>query len=155
MNQNFIDINCEIEKLKNSRFIRNDEEFKNFEQAIINLSSVNDCRVIKKLCEVFEDDTECEDVMFGLVHLIESFRGENAIKEFIEAVPSMLSHAKEWVNIIHYRILNNDFSRKEYINALKKVDIQTKQVIIKVLEDISKEDSEKFKTHVDEILLNT
>lgn len=150
MNSN--DINNQLEKLKQNRLLRNRSEFEGFEEALANLSEVTDYGIIKGLCEAFDDKTEDEEVMFGLIHLIEDFQGEEGLIETAKAVPFMIPQAKRWSKIIHYRILNDDPSREMYVGALKKVDIATRKVIMDILKEILNEDPKKFQTYVNEIL---
>ncbi len=56
------------------------------------------------------------------------------------------------MEILHYRILNNDQVRSTYGNILSKVDIKTKETIINLLNDIKKEDPNIFGNSVDEVL---
>lgn len=56
------------------------------------------------------------------------------------------------MEILHYRILNNDQVRSIYGNILSKVDIKTKETIINLLNDIKKEDPNIFGNSVDEVL---
>ncbi|MCK4259681.1 MAG: hypothetical protein KAX49_11925 [Halanaerobiales bacterium] len=147
------DIQMEIKRLKQNRLIRNKEEFDNFELGLRNLAEVNDSNVIANLCEVFDDNTEDEEVMFGLVHLIEDFEMEKGILETVKAVPHMMIKAKRWTKILHYRILNDDDSREIYENILAKVEENTKQIILSLLIEIKKEDSDRFGRYIDKILV--
>ncbi len=56
------------------------------------------------------------------------------------------------MEILHYRILNNDHVRSLYGDILSKVDIKTKETIINLLNDIKKEDPNIFGNSVDEVL---
>lgn len=150
MNSN--QIKKEIEKLKNNRLVRSREEFINFEEGIAALADVRDSKIIVELCKCFDDNTEDEEVMFGLVHLIEDFDGKEGLLEFAKAVPEMLPQAKRWVKILHYRILNDVPSRRIYKNVLKDLDYNNNQVITKILYEIADEYEEEFGKYIREIL---
>lgn len=148
------DINTEIQKLKQNRLLRSKSEFEGFEEALANLSEVTDNKIIKRLCEVFDDNTEDEEVMFQLIHLIEDFQGEDALIETAKAIPLMILQAKRWSKIIQYRILNDNPSRMIYINALRQVDTETREVVLNILKEMSNEDPKRFQIYVSEILAN-
>ncbi len=147
-----MDIQAEILKLKKNRFLRNVLEVNNFESAIENIVSLNDVNLIKDLCAGFDDQTEDDEVMFGLIHAIEDFDGEKGLFETAKAIPSMLPHAKGWATVLNYRVLNHEPSRRKYGDVLKKVDVVTKDLIVKILNDIKEEDPARFETSVNEVL---
>jgi hypothetical protein len=74
---------------------------------------LNEIDHISNLCLGFDDETEHDEIMFGLVHAIESydktFGLEKSLTKIAESFPVMLPQAKEWTKIIHKRILNQDF----------------------------------------------
>ncbi len=151
---NIGDIKIELNRLKQNRLLRDKNEFDNFEEAIENLATVTDNWIIKELCEVFDDSTEDEEVMFGLIHLVEDFQGEEGLLETVKAIPNMIPNAKRWAKILNYRILNDDPSRMLYPKILKKLDKNTVKAVVDLLEEIKSEDPQQFKDFIDEILKN-
>ena len=57
-----------INQLINSRKLSSNEEYAQFEDALIKLQGNVKANDICMLCNVFYDNTEDEEVMFGLVH---------------------------------------------------------------------------------------
>lgn len=147
-----MDIKTEIFKLQKNRLLRNSTEVNEFESAIENIISLKDVKLVKDLCSGFDDQTEDHEVMFGLVHAIEDFEGEEGLLEMTNAIPSMLPHAKEWATILNYRILNHEPSRKLYVNVLKKVNKSVKDIVIGILKNIKLEDLARFENSVNEVL---
>jgi hypothetical protein len=147
-----MDIKTEILKLQKSRLLRNPLEINDFESAIENIVSLKDVSLTKDLCSGFDDKTEDHEVMFGLVHAIEDFDGEEGILEMIKAIPSMLPHAKEWAVTLNYRTLNHEPSRKLYIEGLKNVDVSVRNTIVQILKEIKSEDPIRFEALVNEVL---
>lgn len=147
-----MDIKTEIFKLQKNRLLRNATEVNEFESAIENIISLKDVKLVKDLCSGFDDQTEDHEVMFGLVHAIEDFEGEEGLIEMTNAIPSMLPHAKEWATILNYRILNHEPSRKLYVNVLKKVNKSVKDIVIGILKNIKLEDLARFENSVNEVL---
>ncbi len=93
----------DIINLKKNNLLLTDDEYNKFEEALISLSNCNDFHIIKDLCEAFDDKTHDEEVMFGLIHLIEKFEGEDALLEIINSIPNMEHVAKKWSKILVYR----------------------------------------------------
>lgn len=148
------DIKKELDRLKQNRLLRDKNEFDNFEEALENLATVTDNWIIKELCEVFDDSTEDEEVMFGLIHLVEDFQGEEGLLETVKAMPNMIPQAKRWAKILNYRILNDDPSRMLYPKVLIKLDKSTVKAVVDLLEEIKAEDPQQFKDFIDEVLKN-
>jgi hypothetical protein len=147
-----MDVKTEILKLQNSRLLRNTHEVNDFESAIENIISLKDVKLIKDLCSGFDDQTKDHEVMFGLVHAIENFEGEEGLLVMANAIPSILPYAKEWATILNYRILNHEPSRKLYVNVLKKVDKTVKDVIVDILNEVKTEDPARFGNSANEVL---
>ena len=149
-----MDIKDEIRKLQKNRLLRNINEVHAFEEAIENIISVQDVILVKDLCSGFDDQTDNHEVMFGLIHAIEGFEGEEGLFEMAKAIPDMLPHAKEWATTLHYRILNHVPSRKLYVKVLKRVNLKVKNNIVEILKGIKIEDPGRFEGAVNEILSN-
>jgi hypothetical protein len=147
-----IDIEAELQRLKDNRLLRTDEEFGHFEGARDNLIGVTDPAIIPRLCEAFDDATEDHEVMFGLVHFVEHFDRKAYLLELAKAVPSMLPRAQEWAKILHYRILNTPDTRGMYNDVISQMDNETQQVIVDLLNQIKDEDLLLFQNHVEEVL---
>jgi hypothetical protein len=147
-----MNIKDEIQKLQQNRLLKNVDEVHDFEEAIENILFLKDVRLVKDLCSGFDDQTNDDEVMFGLVHAIEDFEGEEGLLEMAKAIPDMLPHAKEWVTTIHYRILNHEPSRELYTKVLTKVNLKTKAIIVGILKEIKDEDPERFENSVNQIL---
>lgn len=142
----------EIEKLKKNRLLKTRDEFFAFEEAIENLANVDDPKIIGELCKCFDDNTEDEEVMFGIVHIIEDFQMEEALLEIAKAIPDMIKNAKGWVKIINYRILNDTLARKIYKKVLNIINTNNRKIIVDVLQEIYNEDEIRFGVYIDEVL---
>jgi hypothetical protein len=90
-----MDIRSEVKRLYDCRLLRNQLECKEFDNLLEKLADCTNEKIIKDLCMVFDDETEEEEVMFGLVHLIEGFEMEKYLTEMPKALPKMIENAKE------------------------------------------------------------
>lgn len=150
-----MDVKSEIKRVYNNRLLQNQKEISEFEEALGNLVRLEDTSIIGELCMAFDDDTEQYEIMFGLVHGIEQLYKEN-IEEGLYliavAAPKVIDRGREWMEILHYRILNNEQVRGVYGNILSKLDVNRRDVLIKLLNEIKNEDPDMFSNSVSEVL---
>ena len=143
-----------IRRLKVNRLMHSEQEIILFEEALEEVGNTNNGYIIGQLMEVLDDETEQEEVMWGLLHTIEylsAFSPKNGLKQMIAAVPMNIEKSREWIKILHFRILNHNNYRKTFIEALKEADVISKEVVLNLLEDIKDESPNNFKDKVDEV----
>ncbi|MDI2588776.1 Imm30 family immunity protein [Psychrobacillus sp. NEAU-3TGS] len=118
-----MNVRSELKKIYSNRLLQSPTEVSEFEKALDNLINLGKTSIITELCMVFDDDTERYEVMFGLVHGIEHLYKES-IEEGVYlialAVPSIIDRAREWMEVLHFRILNHEQVRSIYANELTK-----------------------------------
>ncbi|OFD56168.1 hypothetical protein BWGOE4_32350 [Bacillus mycoides] len=144
-----------VKRLYDSHLLQNENEIREFNESCIRVIECNDVSVIPDLCLVFDDDTEQFDVMFSLIHGIESLYENNieeGLKYIATAAPSMMSGAKDWVEIIHYRILNNPQIRTVYGKVLSQFNPSITSGIKELLLEIKNEDPDIFSESVNEVI---
>ena len=146
----------EVKILNENKLLRTNEEIEKFECAIENILSEEDYRDIKYLCTGFDDNTKNDEVMFGLIHAIESYDriadAKLTLKEFIDAIPSVYTYANEWIKIMNKRILNDENSFKEYIEIAKTCDEELKLILIELMNEVKKDNPERFSQPVNKFL---
>lgn len=145
------------QKLIDNRLLKNEEEIAAFEQAISSILDLKEVNLIRSMCLGFHDATENDEVMFGLIHAIESyddfFDSEQSLNELAGSLPYMLSHAKEWAKTLHKRILNHEPSFKEYKKVISTADDSVKEMVLQVLNEIKERNPRRFEPSVDEFVL--
>lgn len=146
----------EVKILNENKLLRTNEEIEKFQCAIENILSNEDYKDIKYLCTGFDDNTKDDEVMFGIIHAIESYDRiadmKSTLKEFIDAIPSVYSYAKEWIKIMNKRILNDENSLKEYTKIAKTCDEGLKLILIELMNEVKKDNPERFFEPVNEFL---
>ncbi|VXC56373.1 conserved hypothetical protein [Bacillus sp. 349Y] len=144
-----------MRRLYDHRLLENENEVRDFNESLIEVLAYNDVSVITELCFVLDDETEQFEVMFGLIHGIESLY-KNNIEEGLgciaEAFPNMITSAKEWAEILHYRILNHPQVRSVYEKVLLGLDPSITLSIKELLIDLKKEDPDLFSESVNEVI---
>lgn len=151
-------INIELvgKQLRDNRLMKDDEQIRLFEEALEQIGDEQNAANISALCQGFDDDTEHSEVMFGLIHTIEGYDSfsppEEAMSNFIQAAPSMLPHAADWLRTMLVRILNDTNSRLSFAQSLANSGPDDKKIIQDTLQKISIEDPTKFKEKVSEVV---
>ncbi|GAC40800.1 Imm30 family immunity protein [Paenibacillus popilliae] len=152
-----MDTKLELEKVFNNRLLRTNQEVLEFERSLELLINLNDISILPDLLLGFDDRTEQHEVMFGLVHGIEKLyksKMEEGLRLIASSVSNVINNAKEWMEILHYRILNHPQVRLAYGIALSQIDITARNTVIDLLKGIKKEDPNMFTISVDEVLAN-
>lgn len=151
-----MDINIVTQTLIDNRLLRSQQEITDFELAISIILNLKDLNHIRNLCLGFDDTTEHDEVMFGLIHAIEyydkDFGLEQSLVVLSEALPCMLPHAKEWAKTLHKRILNHEPSSKIYSKIISQEDDNVKNIAIQLLDEIKERNPKRFQVSVDEFL---
>lgn len=153
-----MDINNQTQILIDNRLLRTQQEIQQFEQAIVIILNMNEVEHIKNLCLGFDDATEHDEVMFGLIHAIESydktFGSEKSLTTLAKSLPTMLPQAQEWVKTLQKRVLNHDLSRRVYAEVISKVDLSIKDIVFQLVNEIKDRNPKKFESSVSDFLSN-
>ncbi|MGE6403060.1 Imm30 family immunity protein [Bacillus cereus] len=147
-----MDSQSEVKRLYSCRFLKNQSECEEFDNILENLADCTDEKLIKELCTVFEDETQAEEVMFSLVHFIESFEMEKYLTEMPKALPKMVESAKEWAILLNKRILNDDLYRSEYAKVLVGMNHDIQLTVINLLNEIIADNPKRFESTANEVL---
>lgn len=151
-----MDILVELTELKSNRLLRDESEVEKFENTIENILALKDVNHIEILCQGFDDLTENDEVMFGLIHAIESYdkivSSEISLKVLANSIPKMLPHAKEWLKILHKRILNHEPSRNIYKKIIPSLNNDIQKYIVSLLISIKEKNPNRFEENVNSIL---
>lgn len=135
-----------VDQMIKSKKLRNNHEIEKYEQSIEQLINHNK---LEELYLGFDDNTEDDEVMFGLVHAIESFCEEVGEEEyffiFINQIKMIYIESKEWIKLMTVRILNDTESRNEFIKIFQKSKQEDKDFIINLMKDIELDNIEHLK----------
>ena len=138
--------------LLESRMLRDNDEIEKYEHNLELLAESFTEGDIIELCSTFEDKTHNSEVMFSAVHLLETLSSEIAFENTIKGVVSMSNSSPEWANIIIYRCLNDEFSVQMIKKVYSRLENNISSKFKKILEEIKKDDADRFGKTVDEIL---
>jgi Immunity protein 30 len=144
-----------LKSLYKNRLMESETEIHDFELSLSKVLEYKEIRAIEGLCLAFDDDTNQFEIMFGLIHGIEGLyksEPEEGLKMIANSTPIIYDRAIEWVEILHYRILNHPQVRIIYSDVLSKIEPNTSAQIKKLLIDIKNEDPDQFRDAVNEVI---
>jgi hypothetical protein len=125
-----------IEMLEGNRLMRSPNEVAIFEQTLAKLSQNPDLADLPRLHLILDDACEHPEVMFSLVHFLESFDMQAQVQAFIEVMPDLVKRAAEWTQILRSRIMNDAIARSFFEERLRSMDAQKHDEISHLLASV-------------------
>ena len=120
--------------------MRSREEVLAFDDALNELAKNTHGVDLEELHLVLDDKCSEQEAMWGLIHVLESFDAREQLQALLNVIQKLVISAPEWTEVIHYRIFNDEPTRLLYQEMLKTVDLNTRQIVIKILEDVARKD---------------
>lgn len=111
-----------------------------FDNVLAQIATLKTANSIDILVEFLDDKSSYDELMFSIVHLIETFPDDIYISRLLQKTLSFCSHAPRWASIVFMRILNSDSSRIELVRQLRNSDEQTKTAIKNLMQKINGRD---------------
>jgi hypothetical protein len=124
-----------IEILTENRLMQTPQEVDAFETALAEIAKNPDDNDLTAYNLILDDRCQQPEVMFGLIHFLESFDMEKQIEAFITIIPQLMLSAPEWTRILHERILNDESARKVYQKLLHSINSQKPHFLYYLLEE--------------------
>ncbi len=109
-----------IRRLNDNKLMRSRSEVVEFETALGEISGSPTQASLSELHLVLDDACEHPDVMYGVVHLLESFDAAEQIGALFEILPQLVVRAAGWAETLHCRILNDEAARAIYARCLPR-----------------------------------
>ncbi|MEG4485770.1 Imm30 family immunity protein [Microcoleus sp. D2_18a_B4] len=127
--------NIWISILGANKLMRSPDEVIAFENALSSLAARPQDEDLPDLHLILDDRCEQPEVMFGLIHFLESFDVSAQIQAFVTVVPQLMLVASEWTRILHSRILNDDDACRLYRDILHLLNSQEPNFVRQLLEE--------------------
>ena len=140
-----------ISKLEKVKQLNSEDVVQEFESILAEIDELNTPECIKELCAFFVDDTDYDEIMFSIIHLIEKFDDKIYIQEIFRSIARLISDSPYWCSVLHFRIMNVESTFNEYLKQLTSLDINTREVLKKFIIDFKKTEPE-FTDKVSKIL---
>ena len=132
----------QIQQLINSRKLSTDEEYVLFEGALQALHLNITIDDIAEICKAFDDDTKDDEVMFGIIHLIEQLQGD-------------MKEAHDWAMTLNKRIINSQKYFEKYIEIIGDLEKEYKEKILKLLVDVKNDNPKRFGDKINMLIERT
>ncbi|MFM9266772.1 Imm30 family immunity protein [Tychonema sp. BBK16] len=127
--------NIWINILEANKLMRSPDEVIAFENALTSLADRPQDEDLPDLHLILDDRCEQPEVMFGLIHFLESFDVSAQLQAFVTVVPQLMLVASEWTRILHTRILNDEDACRLYRDILHSLNPQEPNFVRQLLEE--------------------
>ncbi len=148
MSQSLLSRNPLIEVLEVNRLLRSPNEVAQFELTLETLAQNPDPADLPSLHLILDDACEQPEVMFSLVHFLESFDVQEQVQAFIQVMPNLVKRAKEWAEILHSRIMNDEVGRSVLEERVRSMSDQKQGEIYKHISSVSTKYASEHKAKV-------
>ena len=149
-----MDKSIQIQQLINARKLNTNEEYELFEGALQALQASITIDDIAEICKAFYDDTQDDEVMFGIIHLIEQLQGEEYLKKIAICTPDM-KEAHDWAMTLNKRIINSQKYFEKYIEIIGDLEKEYKEKILKLLVDVKNDNPKRFGDKINMLIERT
>lgn len=123
-----------IEILKENRLMQTEQEINIFETSLAEIANNPNEKDLPEYHLILDDQCQQPEVMFSLIHFLESFEVENQLEAFISVIPQLMINAPEWTRILHDRILNDKLACQVYQKLLHYHNSQKPHFLYYLLE---------------------
>jgi hypothetical protein len=89
-----------IEIMKANRFMRSRAEVVAFDEAMAHLAKHPKNEYLPELHLILDDECEHHEVMYGLIHFLESFDAKEQFQALIDVIPELILRAPEWTKTL-------------------------------------------------------
>ena len=127
-----------IAELKSVDQRRDDESYAmDFEAVLAKFIELRSAAIIQPLIDFFDDDAPFDEVMFSIVHTIETFEDETYVRVLLEKAASFCEASPRWALIVFIRALNSEGTQHELVRQLRDADDTTKAAVRNLMERIN------------------
>jgi hypothetical protein len=114
-----------------------------FEDLVSEASDVHSKAMIKPLLLSLDDKCEFDEVMFGVIHTVETFPLREYFEELGRCLSLLKSKSPRWVSILHTRIMNSAMAYQDYLKVYSFLSDEERNALVDLLGSISSK--EKFR----------
>ncbi len=140
-----------MRKLRSTMDFTNEKNVELFEGYLAEIRNLDEPSCISKLINCLDDNAEYQELMYSVIHTIESFDDETYVQELFKTLPNSWEQSPEWIQVLHWRIFNSENTFEEYLKYLNSLTFSQTETVKKISEFIAKSDAE-FSQHTSTIL---
>ena len=127
-----MDKKTQIQNLIKSQKLSTAEECSMFDSALCALWNNVEVDDIDDLLKAFSDDTEQDEIMFSLLHIVESLDSDDSLQKIALLTPEMQG-AEEWAKLLNRRILNSEQHCAKYRKLISALPAYRQEKILALL----------------------
>ncbi len=109
----------EYRKLKEASLFRTEEDVKFFAEGVYQAVEEHDPENLNQLLTLFDDDTDHPEVMYSLVHAIETYPDDVYVQGILNNIGNGLKNFQHWITVLNYRVLNDENCFKHFKGIMK------------------------------------
>jgi len=128
----------QIELLKKARNFDTQDDIIIFEDLLTDITKKKDITDLNDLLTLFDDGTEFPEVMYSLVHAVESYPAKGYIKTLLNCYYTGKEQWPAWYKDLMIRILNSPIDRE----ILKKLENEYTKILTHIKDDLFFDDPE-------------
>ncbi|MDI9638252.1 Imm30 family immunity protein [Geitlerinema splendidum] len=140
--------NSWIKVLEANHLLRSPDEIAAFEQALAELAQNPNPDDLPELHLILDDACQQPEVMFSLVHFLESFDLQVQLPAFLQALPDLVKRAAEWTTILHSRMMNDAIAKAAFEEWVRSLDVPEQEQMRQLLSSASAKMSRSQVTRV-------
>jgi hypothetical protein len=126
-----------LQRLARINTSRTDSFVSEFESLLEEILRLRDPDCIRQLLVFFEDDPPFEELMFSIIHSIESFDDPTYIRELLQGLQELSARSPRWATILLMRVLNADPARLELIRQLGSAGHDIREKVRGMVRDLA------------------
>ena len=127
-----------VAELKSIDQQRDDESYAmDFEAVLAKFIELRSSAIIGPLIDFFDDEAPFDEVMFSIIHTIETFEDETYVRGLLEKAASFCESSPRWAAIVFMRVLNADATQHELVRQLREANDATKAAVRNLMEKIN------------------
>jgi Immunity protein 30 len=100
------------------RVANENQDYLRFDAILQDASTIDDPSLIEELSIFFNDNHKYDEILFGIVHVIEKFDLDVYISHLLKIIPDLYRRCPRWSATLLMRILNSETARLKLINQL-------------------------------------
>lgn len=125
-----------ITDLNNVRRVTEDN-FEAFETLVGEACEGHPSMAIGPLLGCLDDACELDEVMFGVIHALESFAWSDYFAVLAERLPQLLAKSPRWGSILVTRIMNSATAYPDFLAALSTASDASKQAAVELMQRLA------------------
>lgn len=123
--------------LRRNRLLETKEQVEAFDKALEQFASHPEASEhLRELHLVLDDQTKKIGVMYGVIHLLESFDVGQQLQGFIEALPTLQKQAPAFMKTLNFRLLHDEAARARYRSAYLRATTSARSLLATSLAEI-------------------